>query len=168
MAKLKGKKKLNNAISKELKPFGLTSAKLSNEFAFYPVSEVITYKLTWDYQDDWLNEFVKERFNYDILYPFVFTLLHEIGHYLANDEIEGAILEFCENEKERIENEVKTATDDYEKTLNWQYFSLPDEIMATQWAVNYSKTHPRKIKQMNERIIDNIKEFYRKNDVTEG
>jgi hypothetical protein len=34
------------------------------------------------------------------------------------------------------------------KELEYQYFNLPDEIMATQWAVWYAENHTKQIEKM--------------------
>lgn len=167
MTELKGKDKLNKAISKELKPFGISSANLSNEYAYYFEDESISFKLTSAIEDKWFNEFVAERFNYVCDVPFVLSLLHEIGHHKANDEIEGAIYGFCIIEKDRISKEMQTANADQSKVLEWQYFNLPDEIMATQWAVNYAKNHPKKIQNMWKRMKADILAFYAENGLAD-
>jgi len=165
--RVKGKAKLNRAISAELAPFGISSASLSDEYAYYYEDEKVTFKLTQEVEDEWFNEFVRERFGYACEYSFVLSLLHEIGHHKANDEIEGAILDFCTAEKERIEDEMQGANAERSKVLEWQYFNLPDEIMATQWAVDYAKSHPRKVKRMWERMKASIMEFYMANGLSE-
>ncbi len=167
MTELKGKDKLNKAISKELKPFGISSASLSDEYAYYFEDESVSFKLTSAIEDKWFNEFIAERFNYVCDVPFVLSLLHEIGHHKANDEIEGAIYDFCIAEKERINEEMQTANADQSRALEWQYFNLPDEIMATQWAVNYAKEHPKKIQNMWERMKADILAFYAENDLAD-
>lgn len=167
MTELKGKDKLNKAISKELKPFGISSANLSDEYAYYFEDESVTFKLTSAVEDRWFNEFVTERFNYICDVPFVLSLLHEIGHHKANDEIEGAIYDFCIAEKERITKKMQTANADQSKVLEWQYFNLPDEIMATQWAVNYAKKHPKKIQKMWEHMKADILAFYAENGLAD-
>ena len=167
MTELKGKDKLNKAISKELKPFGISSANLSDEYAYYFEDESVSFKLTSAVEDRWFNEFVAERFNYVCEVPFVLSLLHEIGHHKANDEIEGAIYDFCIAEKERISKEMQAANADQSKALEWQYFNLPDEIMATQWAVNYAKKHPKKIQNMWKRMKVDILTFYAENGLAD-
>ena len=47
------------------------------------------------------------------------------------------------------------------RALSFQYFSLPDEIMATQWAVNYAETHKKELKKMLKRITPVIEEYQR-------
>lgn len=169
--RIKGKKKLNKAILAEVAPFGIQSAKLSDEYAYYYEDESISYKLDCGaIEDEWFNEFLEERFGYKCkgsAESFVLSILHEVGHHKANDEIEGAILDFCNTEKERIDREMQDADAERSRVLEWQYFNLPDEIMATQWAVNYAKEHPRKIKKMIERLRVSLMEFYMANGLTE-
>lgn len=169
MAKVKGTKALNKAISAELAPFGISEAKCTNEYSYLFDKEMITFKLTEGTTEDlWFTEFIKERFNYDVRFPFVISLLHEVGHHKANDEIDGAIYDFCMAEKERISEEMQTADAEQSKKLEWQYFNLPDEIMATQWAVTYAKAHPRKVKKMWLKMQSALMEFYKKNGVLDG
>ena len=166
MAKVKGTKALNKAISTELVPFGISKAVCSDEYAYHFDDEHITFKLTEGTTEDlWFTEFIKERFNYEVRYPFVMSLLHEVGHHKANDEIDGMIYDFCMTEKERISAEMETADAEKSKVLEWQYYNLPDEIMATQWAVAYAKKHPKKVKKMWAKMQSALMEFYKKNGV---
>jgi hypothetical protein len=170
MSKLIGVTKLNKAITKELKQFGVSEAKLSDEYAYYFDDESVTYKITEnDLSDMFFTSFIKERFDYTCPYPFVLSLLHEVGHHKANDEIEGAIYEFCIAEKERITALIEQESDmDKVQAYEYQYFNLPDEIMATQWAVNFAKAHPKKIANMWHRMKEALFKFYADNGVFEG
>ena len=165
MAKLKGVRKLNKSIGMAFRGFGIDKMFLDTEYAYYFEGEKIAFKLTEGTPEDELfKEFVFERFGYEIKLPWLFSILHEIGHHKANDEIEGAIYDFCMSEKERIQEEMETAFSiEDAKILEWQYFNLPDEIMATQWAVNYARKHPRKIKKIWAECETAIHEFYKKN-----
>lgn len=166
--KIKGKKKLNNAISAQLAPFGITRARLSDEYAYFFKKECVTFKLTEDFADALFNKFIERRFGYKVEHPFIISLLHEVGHHLANDEIEGAISEFCDAEKDRIAEAMEEAiTENEVRALEYQYFNLPDEIMATQWAVNYAKENPQKVEEMWEKCAVAFAEFYERNGVTE-
>ena len=165
MAKLKKINKLNKTVSAQLAPFGISQAICGNEYAYYFDDEKITFALTVGMSDKWFDEFIKVRFNYEVKFPFVITLLHEVGHHKANDNICDDIDEFCMTEKERIETRMgeDDITVEEQKQLTWQYFNLPDEIMATQWAVNYAKKHPRKVKKMWNEIAPVLMEFYQAN-----
>ncbi len=166
--RVKGKAKLNQAVTAQLAPFGIKSAQLSDEYAYYYDKEKVTYKVTEnEIGDIWFKEFVKERFDYEVKYPFIFSLLHEVGHHKANDDIGPEVYNFCIAEKERISEEMGTADADRSKVLEWQYFSLPDEIMATAWAVWYCRQHPRKVKKMWAEVLIALQAFYIANGILE-
>ena len=170
MSKLKGKKELNSAILKELKPFGIENVKLSDKYTYTQGKNKITYTLELPLEYQWLIEFIADRFNY-ICHchdSFILLFLHEIGHHNTIDFISGGVQKFCDEEKIRIANEMLVAeTEEEQKRLEFQYFGLPDELMATQWAVNYARKHPLKVKNITKRIIDSFQTFYNINGVTE-
>lgn len=167
MAKIKGLKKLNKTITAQFSRFGISSITCSDEYAYHFDDESITFKITEDIEDEWFTEFIKERFDYEVQYPFVISILHEVGHHKTGDDIVDSVYQFCIDEKERIDEEMSTEDDPISKELEWQYFNLPDEIMATQWAVNYAKKHPRIIKKMWDEIQKAFSDFYTKNNVTD-
>lgn len=170
MEKVKGIKKLNKAVSATLAPFGISKATCGNEYLYQFTDESVGFKITENtLEDRWFIEFVKERFSYNVRYPFIFSLLHEVGHHKANDEIEGAIYDFCTAEKERIEAALAkdNISEKKAKKIEWQYFSLPDEIMATQWAVNYCKTHRKEVKKMWEQCQKAFYKFYKTNGISD-
>ena len=169
MAKLKGRKKLNKRMTKALSAFGVT-AKVGESFAYYWEKHLVTFPVvdTQSEGEQFLIEFVKDRFDMAEVDPFTLFLLHEVGHHKANDEMEGAVGQFCWDEKERIENELfDLAEDDIEgkKRLHYQYYNLPEEIMATQWAVNYIKKHPKAVNNLIAKCEKAIYDFYEKNEV---
>lgn len=167
MSKLKGKKKLNKAISAQLKNFGV-KAELSTEYAYYFSKALVTFKITENtIEDELFDEFIFERFGYEVKNIFMISLLHEVGHHLANNEIDGMIYNFCMDEKDRIEKAIPNL-DSYDeiKKLEYQYFALPDEIMATQWAVNFARNNALECDVMWENIKTALFKFYKKNGLT--
>lgn len=165
MARLKGKNKLNNAVATQLAPFGITNAFLDTDYAYYWQDEKVSYKITHDIEDEWFCEFIEERFGLKVKYPMVMALLHEIGHHMTDDDLGDAVQDFCIREKERIESTMGSADDEFSKVLEWQYFNLPDEILATSWAVDYTIAHPRKVAKMAERLATALADFYALNGV---
>lgn len=167
MAKIKGIKKLNKAITAQVKPFGINKALVSDSYSYLYDENKITFKLTEDTTEDkWFLEFVEKRFGLKVD-SFLLSILHEIGHSQANEEINGDLYDFCMNEKERISKEMTIANAKQSKKLEFQYFNLPDEIMATQWAVNWIKAHPKKSKKMYKACIKALIDFYETNNVKE-
>jgi hypothetical protein len=166
---IKGKRILNKAISAELAPFGISRCVLGTEYSYSFEQNDIIFKLELAYEDELFSDFMRERFDYDDTgIEFLISLLHEVGHSKANEEIEGSIYEFCEAEKYRISEAMNKATTKEEvKKLEFEYFNLPDEIMATAWAVNYAKQHPLEIQIMWAVMREAILNFYKANGVTE-
>lgn len=167
---VKGYKALNKVVSAQLKPFGIKECRCSDDYSYLYEKEIVTFKLTEDtIEDRYFLEFIKDRFNYVPKYPFIFSLLHEVGHHKTMEDICDSIYDFCETEKDRIETEMADTKDMRKcKKLEFQYFSLPDEILATNWAVQYSKTHPRTIEKMWNEIVNALQNFYLINGLYES
>jgi hypothetical protein len=165
----KGIRKLNNAVSAILAPFGISKARYDDEngYTYYPTNHKVTFKILEEYVgDDLFIEFVKDTFDFTIPNSFIISLLHEVGHHYTLDTIDEETLNFCYDEKQRISEELNTA-ETYEdiKALFYQYFMLPDELEATTWAVDYAEAHPRKIKIMWNKVRETIFEFCENNDI---
>ena len=142
-------------LTKMFKKFGIDKVKKGTEFAYVYEDNTILYTTDTCEVDEFFSNFLKERFDYDDKYPFAMSLLHEVGHHVNNDEIVDNIYAFCIGEKYKISKAVEKLNDnDLEryKELNFQYFNLPDEIMATAWAVNYAKKHSKKLAKI-EKIV---------------
>ena len=162
---LKARKKMNKAVSAQLAPFGIAKAKYNpDEYSYSFKKNRIDYKLTNNkIEDKWFREFLKERFNYNVTSDLMISLLHEVGHSIANEQIYEDIQEFCLAEKFRINTEMMVAeTEDEGRKLTFQYFNLPDEIMATQWAVNYAETHKQEVQEMLDAITPAIEKYQKR------
>lgn len=165
MAKIKGIKKLNKAITAQVKPFGISKAFVSDTYAYYYDKNKISFKLTeGTAEDKWFLEFVEKRFDLKTD-SFLLSILHEIGHSQTCDDINDKTYNFCMKEKDRICEEMTTANAKKSKKLEFQYFNLPDEILATKWAVDWIKTHPKKSKKLYKACIKALIDFYEKNEV---
>lgn len=169
--KLKGLKKLNKAIGTPIKErFGISKVSMTKDFEYSFVKDRVGWSLVENAyaQEDFIS-FVNDRFNYEIgRYNFIASILHEVGHAKNNDDIVDSVQDFCIDEKEKIAKEISKATDREEiKKINYKYFSLPDEIMATAWAIKYMKKHPRIIAKMWDEMWSAILDFYEKNHLEE-
>ena len=169
MAKVKGIKKLNSSLTKVFKPFGIKKVWCGKEYEYNRVEQTIQFKLTEDALEDmWFQEFIYENFKYDIEYPFIISMLHEVGHHKTDDDIDFKVYKQCLKTKERIDFEMEKAKDIQEcKKLEWEYFGIPEEFLATQWAVQYAKHHPKKIKQMWSKCYKALYRFYKINGIFE-
>lgn len=167
---MKGLKKLNKAIKAELKPFGIKKVGMAN-WCWYLDGNRIEYTLLENRMEDKMFlKFVKERFGFKPINNFMLSLFHELGHNATyEDFMESDVMyDFCQAEKNRIENEMQFVKSEKDaKRLEYQYFNLPDEIIATQWAVDYMQNNKEEVKAMWKRIEKEIVRFYEKNLDTE-
>jgi hypothetical protein len=166
MAKLKGEKKLNKELTTAFKDFGVDMV-MTDSYQYSMTDEEVGFcLLEGRLEDDLFNEFVKERFGYKVTNTFMISILHEIGHHYTLEDIYTSdfVCDFCHKEKERIEAALQNTTKRKEiKRLEWEYFSLPDELAATAWAVNYARTHKKKLDKIWLKVQAAITRFYAKN-----
>jgi hypothetical protein len=78
-------------------------------------------------------------------------LLHEVGHHFTLDDLEEDEEEYCMKTKKKLHGE---SVED-----NFIYFDLPDEKLATEWAINYINKNKAKLFKLAieiQPIINNI------------
>ena len=95
----------------------------------------IPKKLNDDEELVWSN-FLKEEFkvNYN---PYVMSILHEIGHIETYTEDLNT-----ERELTYFLLQMKYEEDNFED-FNNEYFKIPMEYYATEWAINYYRKHKK-------------------------
>lgn len=168
MIKLKGIKKLNKAIATELSTFKV-QAVLEEEFGMYIDERTVAYALTHSVVDEWFDEFVLKTFGFNVgENDFAMSLLHEIGHLKTMKNIDDDTIEQCHKKIEKITKKLdKVDSDRKEKNLHFKYFAVPTELVATAWAVEWARKHPKKFQKLCENTAVAIQEFYKANGVTE-
>lgn len=127
------------------------SIRYGSDFAYFWANDTIRYSfVTVAYQDELMKEFWFEhglKYECDI---FLMSLLHEIGHYKTEDEWSNA-------ESNRFAK-MKTKCDADTKEGNFAYWNVPDELKATEWAIDFINSNPEKCKafwtECRKRIMD--------------
>lgn len=170
MAKIIGIKVLDKAITEAFNIITDVQFKWTEDWGFWYDKEVVGYALReGTIEDIWFNEFVEERFGYKVENIFMITVLHELGHYMTGDDIDGFVEDFCITEKEKIAEAMEEAeTFEDAKALEWRYFNLPDEICATAWAVNFAKDNEELLDTIWAKVEKALHVFYAKNITKEG
>lgn len=169
--KIKGFRTLNKKITEAFS--GIVEDvrfRWSEEPCFRYDKRIIEYALLeGNIEDVWFNEFVEERFGYTVKNTFMITMLHEIGHYMTEDDVDGFVYDFCLSEKEKIQEAMnKAETLKEARELEWRYFNLPDEIGATAWAVTFARDNKELLDEIWENVTKALHEFYAKNITEEG
>lgn len=166
---LKEVEKIDNILNDFLKEFEC-EASLDTDFAYYHNKNLITYSLVCGNAfDELFSNVINLLCPYVRCDLFIWSLLHEVGHNQTLDDISDEDYRYCQDEKERIQNELSHVTRaENEKLYNRianEYFFLPDEIAATMWAVDYVTKNTTKIKTLWQKLQVAIMEFYRVNNV---
>lgn len=161
MAIVKGLNRINKIINDfTQKNFGVT-AELNAEFQAFCGSKVINYTLFYDedsrkfFMDD-----AEARFPDVKADIFLWCLMHEIGHCMTDDAWTEADTNFFLN----IRDEYLPFVEDDQMRYDL-YHALPDEFIATNWAGNYMRKHPKKIAKFWAELQPAIIRMYKKNGV---
>lgn len=166
MAELKGLDKIEILLNSFLQEYECT-VRLESDFAYYSASNVIAYSFCCSEVGDMLfTEVITHlcpEIHCDI---FLWSFLHELGHHETIDDLEDDEITYCFNEKRRIEREQENCKNVKQKIdIARQYFILPDELAATQWAVNYMRAHTEEMRVFWEELKPEIINFYKLNQV---
>ena len=122
------------------------SARLGYDFEYNFDKERVQFPIAiTDRHDVHFAEFIKKVFNYDVPNVYMMSLLHELGHHFTGYDFSD---EDEEHYLERVDDISQKLIDDpNNKQIHFEYYSLPQEIAATAWAVNTYKEYEEWINQ---------------------
>ena len=150
MTEILGLEKLNATLNAFAEKFDCTVAP-DTDFFCYLGQNKVTYALVVAEKNT--NAFMRRVRH---LYPdvkadvFLWSFLHEIGHIETCDDLD--------------DDEWKNVIAIKERELTHEeYFELPDEYAATEWAANYMRQHEKEIAQFWCSVQQNIMDIYLQN-----
>lgn len=138
---------LVSLIDEFLEPFGLDS-DFDSDFFYDIVEERVYFTILVSERSDRLfKQYIKNTFNFDVPNIFMMSLLHEIGHAETLENISMKQYKKDHQTKNKLEEELdKLSTDDPNYDIVYsKYFDIGFEKVATEWAVNYYKSHKSEI-----------------------
>ena len=144
--------KITNILNKYLKPFDCEAVS-GTDFAYYPNENVISYALA--VIDNFEESFIKfaESLHPDVHADiFLWSLFHELGHHETEDEFDD------EDEVQYLK--LSTICKD-----DWEYYNIPQEKAATDWAGWYMETHAADVGQLWNDLAPAIQDFYKAMEV---
>lgn len=121
------------------------TCELDTDFAYYCNSDVITYSLiTTERTDKLFTEFAKQHGLKVDCGIFLLSLFHEVGHYFTLEDLDEKTEKRCERIKETLSpNKDKDCL---------KYFGLADEIIATEWAIEYINNNEKKLEKLAKKL----------------
>ena len=136
---------VNRLVKNFCEEFGNVKVARDSEFAYYYFEDKITYTLNFTHNGEKVKAFkehIYTTYNIDLDDEkdfFLFSLLHEIGHYMTMDtmEQEDLIVEVAIRKllQEKVEMEDNI------------YFKLPSEVLANDWAADYFMEHYEEVRE---------------------
>lgn len=150
---------IDKVLNDFLEPFEVT-AEMGETFYYYLVSSTIYYTLREEPEEKYFLDYVfslaPDLRGYD---GFLISFLHELGHHYTLDELSEDEANESWDAKYRISNEYEDGRVD----LQEEYFNLPDEAAATNWAIEYIRNNREKIDEFWSKLLNAIVQFYEAN-----
>ena len=165
MFELKGVDSLEKVVNDFLSEFGVT-ASLGEEFCYYFGEDEIDFALAVGPSHEHFMAHFKQLAPEIECDPFLISLLHELGHHETLYEMDDDEELFCRTAKTHLETELFLTNDkETRKSLHEEYYNLPDESLATQWAIDYIRQNPNKVANFWVAVQAEIFKFYYLNGV---
>ena len=166
--KLIGINNITNILNDFLREFDAT-AEIGIDFAYRERGKKIIYAVVLpDVEAD--HSFMK---NFRRLAPeiecdtFLISFLHELGHHMTMPELSEEDYWYCSDIVDSLEKEIAdpNLSKERELEIHEEYYNLPIEQMATDWAINYILNNVKKVADFWCKVQSAIMEFYRLNNV---
>ena len=142
---------LNKVLNDFLEPFDC-SAYFNDDFCYWYVGSKINYTLVvTDNQADSFLAFAESLFPSIHADIFLWSFLHELGHHETLDDFD-----------EETHLLYRTIVNN-ENLSDEEYYNLPLEKAATEWAGNYMLSHISEISKLWNKIAPLIQQFYKEN-----
>jgi hypothetical protein len=122
------------------------TAKLGIDFEYSFEKERVQFPLDVDdIHDIYFVDFINKVFGYKVKNVYMMSLLHELGHHFTGFDFDD---EEEEHYLKRIKKISKQLSKNPEDRMSYfEYYSLPQEIAATAWAVNYYRNNEKEIRR---------------------
>ena len=159
--KLKGVKRLERVVNKFLKQFGLKSA-FAVEFYYLPERKKVAFSFLKPPNDDWFMEFFNSLAPDIECDSFLASLMHEIGHHMTYNDFDDEDWEQDYLNRNMLEAKGTAISN---KDINFEYFNLPTERAATEWAIEYIHANVEQLRVFWANMRRTIEWFYNINYV---
>ena len=133
------------------------SVNLGTDFFCYPNTAEIYVAIVA--LENALDEFMTNlltRTDITDISDFTWSFLHEVGHCMTWQYLGKRTDHHCNYVKRKIRRgSVDSQT----------YYRLPDEKMATDWAINYVTQNYKKVKAFDKNVLQILTEIFVENDI---
>ena len=153
---LQGVQEITNALNAWLEKHGFTARAdgLCTDFGYWIDKDTIDYSLTTTekIRDSW-NSWIEEVGCEYVIDFFYSAFLHELGHSETIDQLTDE------------EWEISSAALLDPSITYCEYYHLPRELAATQWAVDYINNHTREVTELIHTVEPALVNFVQLNNI---
>ena len=138
---------INKILRSYLEPFGY-EIRHGSDFCCNLDKEVVYWSLYTPANAD--KYFLEYAHSLGLKYEcgvFILSLFHEIGHLETYDDLDEIDIAYSEDEKKLLSKK-----ETHNKADNMHYFGLPEEKIATKWAIEFINTNPDFCREINDKV----------------
>lgn len=151
--RLRGIAEINKYIESYVSKWDLY-ASIDTDFAYDPTIDTIFWTVLVSEENDKAFQDFFEKLGCDVKTDvFVYSIFHEIGHSQTIDLVSDEDYNYSQDRK---------ADPDI---TNDEYFNLPDEIIASEWAVDYINNNIDEVENFWNGLIPLLMKFYKRNHI---
>ena len=153
--------RITEILDNFLLPFG-TACAFSDDFVYDTDNKMIYYGLlVQEDADRYFMDFIHSLAPEITIDVFLMSVLHELGHHMTLDQITDEVYEQCFRDKlflsEMADNPYSSFTMEH---IHKEYFNIPVERVATEWAIDYIRGHVEELKALWSELQAAILDFY--------
>lgn len=154
----KAARMITRYLNQYLSKFDLTCF-YGTDFSYYYLDNTIEFSLIND-DNSWnFESFCREKAPDIDADSFLYSIFHEIGHAETGDDISDMDMNYSRDEKNRLAKELELGKIDI-SVANRIYYNLPDEIAATEWALDYMRNNQKEVKELWNKIQSVLMKLY--------
>lgn len=160
---MKALTEVNKVIKKFLSNYGYVNVVCSTDFYYdFEKNEIGWSFFTVERQDKTFCNFFEKELSCPICNTFIYSILHEYGHKMTL----GNFSELDWDEYQLSLDGIDCTYDGEEK--DYEYYKLPIELAASQWAVDFIKSHYDKIKLwFDNEFYPSLERMFQEEDIAE-
>lgn len=120
-------------------------------------NEVINYSIkSFDKESEKeFDDYIEKTYGVDMSkYSFIFSLLHEVGHYMTIEQVDI-----------QAENVLRQLIRNSDNRENKAYFNLESEKLANDWAYWYFTSCFEECKRFTKKVVPLIKSYYKDKEI---
>lgn len=134
-----------------------------NDFGYYQDEKLITWGIFMtERADATFKDFFENDLNSPVHSVFLYSILHEYGHYVTMSEFDDMEMAYYRDNVAML-RETGIGREDF--SYYQEYYNLPVERAASEWAVTYMKENDFECELFEEEALRLLNKAYQSEDI---